>query len=100
MRILAAQHDAAVDDPQPSDIYGQWSWTHHPDVKVWIEKSIADAQKEAGHFSDTPLRITEGWLKLIAARSCRDFTCSSRQGVTLRSRATWGQQFAPGAAPA
>jgi len=53
--------------PQPSDVYGQWSWTHHPEVKVWREASIADSQKEQGRFFDESLQITEGWLKLITA---------------------------------
>ena len=53
--------------PQPSDIYGQWSWTHHPEVKVWREVDIADSQKEQGQLLDDGLQITEGWLKLITA---------------------------------
>jgi hypothetical protein len=53
--------------PQPSDIYGQWSWTHHPEVKVWREASIVDSQKEQGRFFKESLRITEGWLTLVTA---------------------------------
>jgi len=53
--------------PQPADIYGQWSWTHHPEVKVWREENITDSQKEEGRFFDRPLQIAEGWLKLITA---------------------------------
>jgi hypothetical protein len=66
---LVSEADAAdkVRMPQPSDIYGQWSWTHHPALKVWREATIADSQKEQGRFFDNPLQITEGWLKLITA---------------------------------
>jgi hypothetical protein len=53
--------------PPPSDIYGQWSWTHHPEVKVWREESITDSRKEQGQFFDDSLQISEGWLKLTTA---------------------------------
>ena len=53
--------------PQPADIYGQWSWTHHPEVKVWREEPITDYQKEQGRFFDNSLQIAEGWLKLMTA---------------------------------
>jgi hypothetical protein len=53
--------------PQPSDIYGQWSWTHHPQVKVWCDEPITDSQKEQGQFFDNSLQISEGWLKLVTA---------------------------------
>jgi hypothetical protein len=53
--------------PQPSDLYGQWSWTHHPAIKVWQEAAIADTQKESGSFPETGLAIVEGWLKLVTA---------------------------------
>jgi hypothetical protein len=71
---VTADKDRGTDDPayqirmpQPSDVYGQWSWTHHPEVKVWHEASIIDSQKEQGQFFEETLRITEGWLKLITA---------------------------------
>jgi hypothetical protein len=64
--VLGAQDDQEMRMPQPSDVYGQWSWTHHPEVNVWREQSIADTQKDWGRFSDAPLRIRDGWLKLIA----------------------------------
>jgi len=53
--------------PRPADVYGQWSWTHHPEVKVWQENTITDVQKEQGRFFENPLQISEGWLKLITA---------------------------------
>jgi len=53
--------------PRPSDIYGQWSWTHHPEVQVWGEGPIVEAVAEDGYFSEGPLQISEGWLKLITA---------------------------------
>ena len=34
---------------------------------MWREEPIFDVQKEQGQFSSSPLRITEGWLKLITA---------------------------------
>lgn len=81
--------------PQPSDIYGQWSWTHHPDVKVWSEKPIADVQKEAGQFSETALRITEGWLKLIAVPlAIRAFTVAGKNPVEEEKKIT-GETTAP-----
>jgi hypothetical protein len=53
--------------PRPSDIYGQWSWTHHPDVDVWRDVAIDDTVKDDGYFSDDPPAIAEGWLKLVTA---------------------------------
>jgi hypothetical protein len=58
---------AAVRMPQPSDLYGQWSWTHHPAVQVWREETITDTRKEEGRFFDDALQIAEGWLKLVTA---------------------------------
>jgi hypothetical protein len=74
-----AKAEPTIHMPQPSDLYGQWSWTHHPAVEVWQEAAIADTQKEAGHFSDTGLAITEGWLKLVTAPlAVRIFTVKGR----------------------
>jgi hypothetical protein len=68
--------------PRPSDLYGQWSWTHHSAVKVWQETAIADTQKEAGHFSDNGLAIAEGWLKLeTAPLSLRVFTVKGQNPI-------------------
>ncbi|HKB38843.1 MAG TPA: hypothetical protein VKD72_20535, partial [Gemmataceae bacterium] len=53
--------------PQPSDLYGQWSWTHHPAVEVWREEEIIDTRKEEGRFFNDTLQIAEGWLKLVTA---------------------------------
>jgi hypothetical protein len=65
--LIAPESDSEIRMPQPSDLYGHWSWTHHPDVKVWREESIADVQKEQGRFPDAALHIAEGWLKLTTA---------------------------------
>jgi archaellum component FlaC len=59
--------EAEIRMPQPSDIYGQWSWTHHPEVKVWREETITDYRREQGRFFENTLHITEGWLKLVTA---------------------------------
>ena len=68
--------------PHPSDVYGQWSWTHHPEVKVWQENTITDFQKEQGRFFENPLQITEGWLKLITAPlAIRVFKIKGREPV-------------------
>ena len=66
--VVSPESEKEIQMPQPSDVYGQWSWTHHPEVKVWRKNdSIVDVQKEQGRFSETPLQIVEGWLKLITA---------------------------------
>jgi len=68
--------------PRPSDIYGQWSWTHHPAVKVWSEGPIVEAEAEDGYFSDPPMQIAEGWLKLVTAPlSIRVFTVRGKNAV-------------------
>lgn len=54
--------------PQPSDLYGQWSWNHHPQVNLWAkDQTITDFQREAAGFPRPPLQVSEGWLKLITA---------------------------------
>jgi len=65
--VVSPEHNNEIRMPQPSDLFGQWSWTHHPEVEVWREQAIADVQKEQGRFSGTSVQITEGWLKLITA---------------------------------
>lgn len=58
----------AIRMPQPSDLYGQWSWNHHPQVRVWSkDQPIADCQQASSGFSHPPLQISEGWLKLTTA---------------------------------
>jgi hypothetical protein len=79
--------------PKPSDLYGQWSWTHHPAVEVWQEAAIADTQKEAGHFSDAGLSITEGWLKLVTAPlAIRTFTVKGKDSVVPAGTSNGKQQ--------
>ena len=81
--VVSPESEQEVRMPQPSDIYGQWSWTHHPEVKVWGEPlDVVDVQKEQGRFSDTPLQIAEGWLKLITAPlAVRVFTVKGKNPV-------------------
>lgn len=78
----AAADKPEIRMPHPSDIYGQWSWTHHPAVEVWREEEITDTQKEPGHFSEAPLEIAEGWLKLITAPlAIRAFTIQGKNPI-------------------
>lgn len=78
---------AAVRMPRPSDLYGQWSWTHHPAVEVWREESITDTQKEEGRFFDDSLQIAEGWLKLMTAPvAIRTFTVKGLEPVTQEQK--------------
>jgi hypothetical protein len=95
--VIGPESDQKIRMPQPSDVYGQWSWTHHPEVKVWSEKHVADTQKELGGFSETPLRITEGWLKLITAPlTIRGFTVMGTNPVDAeKSPQTPGEQEVP-----
>jgi hypothetical protein len=86
--VVGPDCDQEIRMPQPSDVYGQWSWTHHPEVKVWSEKNIADTQMELGQFSQTPLRITEGWLKLIAAPlTIRGLTVMGKNPIEAEKKA-------------
>ena len=65
--IICPENSAnQIQMPQPSDVYGQWAWTHHPEVKVWQDATISDSQKASGQFADN-LQISEGWLKLVTA---------------------------------
>ncbi len=78
----AAADKPQIRMPQPSDIYGQWSWTHHPEVEIWREEGITDTQKEPGYFSEAPLEIAEGWLKLITAPlAIRVFTIQGKNPI-------------------
>ena len=68
--------------PQPSDIYGQWSWTHHPEVMKWGETAIGDVERDQNVFPDSPHRIAEGWLKLVTAPlEIRAFTIQGKNPV-------------------
>jgi hypothetical protein len=85
--IVTPESDREIRMPQPSDLYGQWSWTHHPDVRVWREEPIVDVQKEQGRFHDPPPRIAEGWLKLVTAPlSIRVFTVKGKNRVEEEGR--------------
>lgn len=83
--------DPKIRMPQPSDIYGQWSWTHHPEVEVWRDVAIADTQKDEVYFSETPLAIAEGWLKLVTAPlAVRVFTVKGKNAITQTNGARNG----------
>ena len=78
---------AEIRMPHPSDVYGQWSWTHHPAVKVWQESTITDFQKEQGRFFENPLQIAEGWLKLITAPlAIRVFKIKGREPIRAEEK--------------
>jgi hypothetical protein len=79
---------ATIRMPQPSDLYGQWSWTHHPAVEVWREEAITDTRKEDGQFFDEPLQIADGWLKLVPAPlAIRTFTVKGVEPVAKEQKA-------------
>jgi hypothetical protein len=87
--------------PQPSDLYGQWAWTHHPAVQVWRKDPIGDTEKEPSGFPpvntekesggeyDPPLHIVEGWLQLTTAPlTIRRFTVRGQEPVAEEAPAT------------
>jgi hypothetical protein len=77
--LLNPESNEGIRMPQPSDIYGQWSWTHHPEVMKWGKAAIADGEQEEGRFPDPPPHIAEGWLKLITAPlEVRTFTVKGK----------------------
>jgi hypothetical protein len=54
--------------PEPSDIYGEWSWTHRPQVQVWhAPQPVVDIRNERARFLDDRMRLAEGWLRLVTA---------------------------------
>lgn len=80
--VVSPAAAAEIRMPQPSDIYGQWSWTHHPAVDVWGKADIADSAMIQGGFQEDPLQIAEGWLKLITAPlAIRVFTVKGKKPV-------------------
>lgn len=82
--------------PRPSDIYGQWSWTHHPDVEVWRDVAIDDTEKDEGYFSEIPLAIAEGWLKLVTAPlDVRVFTVAGKDPLPQPTEAGNGSGERP-----
>jgi len=77
-----APENPQIHMPHPSDVYGQWSWTHHPEVEVWDKAGITDTQKERGAFPEASLEIAEGWLKLATAPlAVRAFTIKGKNAV-------------------
>jgi hypothetical protein len=54
--------------PEPSDIYGEWSWTHRPQVRVWhAPEAVVDIRNERARFLEDRVRVAEGWLPLVTA---------------------------------
>lgn len=51
--------------PRPADLYGQWSWIHHPAVEVWRPEAIARSEHEDGWVLRDRARVSEGWLRLV-----------------------------------
>jgi hypothetical protein len=62
--ILSPAHETKLSIPEPSDLYGQWSWHHHPSLQAWGTAEIADTTKEQAQALTT--QLSEGWLKLVA----------------------------------
>lgn len=88
----AAADKPGIRMPQPSDIYGQWSWTHHPAVDVWREEGINDTQKEPGYFFEAPLEIEEGWLSLVTAPlAIRAFTIKGKNPARKGEKRNGGE---------
>jgi hypothetical protein len=88
---------AQIRMPQPSDLYGQWSWTYHPAVEVWREGPITDTRREAGRFFDEALEIAEGWLRLVSSPlAIRAFEVQGREPVSrARKPAAPGEAGVP-----
>ena len=65
--------------PEPADVYGEWTWTHHlPVVQDWREQSITDTQREAQGLPGRQMQLSDGWLKLVTAPlDIRDFAVAS-----------------------
>jgi hypothetical protein len=88
---------SSVRMPQPSDLYGEWSWTHHPNVTDWAQAPITDVHKEDPRLVDDTLQISEGWLKLITSPlAIRAFTVKGRntvEGTDARFTASPGERL-------
>lgn len=88
----AAAEKPEIRMPQPSDVYGQWSWTHHTAVEVWREEGITDTQKEPGYFFEAPLEIEEGWLSLVTAPlAIRAFTIKGKNPARKGEKGNAGE---------
>ena len=85
--VISPDSAKEIHMPSPSDIYGQWSWTHHPAVQVWREEWIRESGKQQAQFSVDPLRISDGWLKLVTAPlTIKDFSVKGRQPVKVERK--------------
>ncbi|NTW76578.1 MAG: hypothetical protein HGB33_02145, partial [Syntrophaceae bacterium] len=87
--VLNPASNEKMQIPQPSDIYGQWSWTHHPEVMKWGEATIGDVEHEQNAFPDPPPHIAEGWLKLVTAPlEVRAFTVKGKNPIDQKPEET------------
>lgn len=62
--VLGARDELRM--PRPSDLYGQWSWNHHPRVGVREEREIIDTAASGSVAFPSGLALAEGWLRLEA----------------------------------
>ena len=53
--------------PLPAEIRGSWTWIERSGLTLWQETTPAGANSTVATFSDTPLQLTQGWLKLSNA---------------------------------
>lgn len=90
--------------PEPSDAFGQWSWTHPPELGMpatgptadtqeepaqWREKPIVDTQKEWPRACRQLLELQDGWLRLLPAPpAIREFALLAHTPHTAEQAAT------------
>ena len=53
--------------PLPAEIRGSWTWIERHGLTLWTETVPDGANSTVATFSDTPLQLTQGWLKLSNA---------------------------------
>jgi len=53
--------------PLPAEIRGSWTWIERTGLTLWQETTPAGANSTVATFSNTPLQLTQGWLKLSNA---------------------------------
>jgi hypothetical protein len=55
---------AAIRMPLPSEMRGKWSWLYRETVSDWSTEAEPEPQPPVVRLGHTPLRLTEGWLRL------------------------------------
>ena len=94
--VLNPASNGGIQIPRPADIYGQWSWTHHPEVMKWGEATIGDVEHEQNAFPDPPPHIAEGWLKLVTAPlEVRAFTVQGKNPLDQNQAETAAEPALP-----